>query len=266
MPVRSRPDIETTDPEEKMSALPGTTGRRRIYLMRHGHVDYFAKEVVDTGDPRLARLTEQGEEEASAAGDALSDVSFDLAICSGLLRSEQTAQIVLSYQRDRAPELESDPRFEELNSGTFIHFESREQLAATMSFQFENANAPGATFLEGGERFTDGLDRAVQAIKTLIARPGWSQALIVGHEGINRVILSWICNAELNATLAFEQDTGCINILDLDLVPSEKNDAVEIERKLIKSVNLTPLNYQKHGMNLRSFEAIFRQHDPIGDD
>ena len=80
------------------------------------------------------------------------------------------------------------------------------------------------------------------------------------------MILSWICNAELNATLAFEQDTGCINILDLDLVPSEKNDAVEIERKLIKSVNLTPLNYQKHGMNLRSFEAIFRQHDPIGDD
>ncbi|MCK9991630.1 MAG: hypothetical protein Dbin4_00150, partial [Alphaproteobacteria bacterium] len=24
-----------------MRVLPGTTGRRRIYLMRHGHVDYF---------------------------------------------------------------------------------------------------------------------------------------------------------------------------------------------------------------------------------
>ena len=31
-----------------MSALPGTTGRRRIYLMRHGHVDYFSEVVKKT--------------------------------------------------------------------------------------------------------------------------------------------------------------------------------------------------------------------------
>lgn len=241
-----------------MSALPGTTGRRRIYLMRHGHVDYFSKAVVENSDPTLAELTVQGDEEANAAGQALGVIRFDIALCSGLKRSRQTAERVLDWQSDNDIPLEADPRFQELASGQFIHFESREQLAATMSFQFENAGNPGATFLEGGEKFTDGLARAIDGLQDLIARPGWQNALIVGHEGINRVILSWFCNAELNASLAFEQDTGCINILDVDLVPTEEG-ATSIERKLIKSVNLTPLNYEKFGMNLRSLEAIFQQ-------
>ena len=33
-----------------VSILPGTTARRRIYLMRHGHVDYFAPDVVRTAE------------------------------------------------------------------------------------------------------------------------------------------------------------------------------------------------------------------------
>ena len=225
--------------------------------MRHGHVDYFSKEVVDSSNPRLARLTQQGVQEAEAAGQALSHVEFDLAICSGLRRSEQTAQIVLDRQSTKTASLEADARFEELNSGTYIAFESREQLAATMSFQFENADKPGASFLEGGELFTAGLSRATEAINELVRRPDWSQALIVGHEGINRIILSWVCNAGLNASVAFEQDTACINIIDLDLVLDEDGSGVEIERKLIKSLNLTPQNYLKNGMNLRSLEAIF---------
>ena len=32
-----------------MTSLPGTTSRRRIYLMRHGHVDYLNKSIVSSG-------------------------------------------------------------------------------------------------------------------------------------------------------------------------------------------------------------------------
>ena len=240
-----------------MTYLEGTTGRRRIYLMRHGHVDYLSDDVVQSKNPRLARLTPQGQEEANAAGQALAAIPFDILICSGLRRSRETATFVQDWQAGTPPELEDDPRFEELNSGTFIEFKSREQLAATMTFQFENADKPGATFLDGGEKFTDGRERAIAGLSALIDRPSWSNALIVGHEGINRVILSWFCNAGLNASVSFEQDTGCINILDVDLVPNGAGHT--IERKLIKAVNLTPLNYEKHGMNLRSLEAIFHR-------
>lgn len=48
-----------------MSALPGTTGRRRIYLMRHGHVNYMTP-AVQAGGMRDVRLTALGREQVLA--------------------------------------------------------------------------------------------------------------------------------------------------------------------------------------------------------
>lgn len=239
-----------------MGALPGTTGRRRIYLMRHGHVDYTAPEVVAARDPSIARLTAQGRAEAEAAGRALAEVPFDLALSSGLARTVETAQIVLSHH-PASPPLETETRFEELRSGRYIKFDSAQQLAAVMTFQFERAGAPGATFLEGGEAFADAMARVSAGFAALLRRPGWAQALLVAHEGVNRLLLATIIGAPLSASAGFEQDTGCINIIDVDLTPDDSGTGTRIERTLIKAVNLTPGNYLKHGMNLRSLEAIF---------
>ncbi|MEO1407308.1 MAG: histidine phosphatase family protein [Pseudomonadota bacterium] len=239
-----------------MGALPGTTGRRRIYLMRHGFVDYTSAEVRAAQDPSIAYLTETGREEARAAGIALSEVKLDAAFHTGLRRTEETAQIVLSEHELETPELEFDRRFQELRSGQYIDFKSPEHLAATMTFQFEKAGQPGATFLEGGEKFEDAMARIEDGLKGLLSRPGWASCLIVAHEVVNRMILSWAIGAPLGSSSAFEQDTGCINILDFDLVPDDAGNT-RIERALIKAVNLTPQNYLKNGMNLRSLEAIF---------
>lgn len=239
-----------------MGALPGTTGRRRIYLMRHGFVDYTSKLVRETRDPTQAYLTKKGREEARAAGIALSEVPLDIAFHTGLKRTRETAQIVLAQHDLTPPELEQEARFQELKSGQYIDFKSAGQLAATMTFQFEQAGQPGATFLEGGEKFSDAMDRIEDGLKGLLSRPGWATALIVAHEVVNRMILSWSIGAPLGSSAAFEQDTGCINILDFDLVPDEAGNT-RIERALIKAVNLTPSNYLKNGMNLRSLEAIF---------
>ncbi|MBC7103789.1 MAG: hypothetical protein H5U13_11380 [Parvibaculum sp.] len=62
----------------------------------------------------------------------------------------------------------------------------------------------------------------------------------------------------LGAVRAFEQDPACINVIDFDMVPAADGSiGTEIERALIKSVNVTPYNYVKHGMNMTSPEAIF---------
>lgn len=240
-----------------MSALPGTTGRRRLYLMRHGFVDYTSKEVVESQDPSQATLTERGREEAHIAGLALSEIHFDLALCSGLKRTRQTAEIVLSaHAQDLILEDISD--FQELRSGQYINFESPQQLAAVMTFQFEQAGEPGATFLEGGEKFSDAMTRINAGLTNLLMRPDWVTCLLVAHEVVNRLILASILGAPLGSSAGFEQDTGCINIIDFDLVPLEGDQTgSRIERAVIKAVNLTPANYLKNGMNLRSLEAIF---------
>jgi probable phosphoglycerate mutase len=84
----------------------------------------------------------------------------------------------------------------------------------------------------------------------------------VAHEGVNRLLLSWMTGNGLSGVQAFEQDLACINVLDFDMVPREDGSlGTEIARRLIKAVNLTPYNYVKHGMNLSSLEAIFVRPD-----
>lgn len=239
-----------------MSTLPGTTGRRRVYLMRHGHVDYFSPEVARARYTRDVVLTAQGRMEANAAGRAFSPIAFDRAICSGLPRARETAEIVLSNLVN-PPALETDPDLVEIHGGR-PQIVSRAELIATMTFHFAKAAEEGATMLEGGEAFALAQARAVAAMERLLSEPGWVQALVVAHEGINRLILSWAAGAGLKATHAFEQDTGCINVIDFDMVPAEDGGpGPKIERALIKAINLTPYNYIKHGMNLTSLEAIF---------
>ncbi len=239
-----------------MGALPGTTGRRRLYLMRHGFVDYTSPEVRAAQDPSIAYLTDEGRAEATSAGIALSEVQLDVAFHTGLRRTQETAELVLAQHELETPELEYESRFAELRSGQYIDFKSKEHLAATMTFQFERAGEPDATFLEGGEKFSEAMVRIEDGLKGLLSRPGWASGLLVAHEVVNRMILAWAIGAPLGSSAGFEQDTGCINIIDFDLVPDEQGNT-RIERALIKAVNLTPDNYLKNGMNLRSLEAIF---------
>jgi probable phosphoglycerate mutase len=236
-----------------MRALPGTTSRRRLYLMRHGHVDYFASRVRATGDIHSVTLTERGRSEAQAAGQALSHVAFERAVCSGLPRTRETAEIVLSFVKE-APKLEIDADLVELRGGTLPPVKSRDELIAAMNSYFARAHEPGATNHEGGEVFAAAQERAVRGIERLLEANDWHTALVVAHEGINRVLLSWACGAGLMAMSSFEQDTACINIIDFDL-----GGAGGVRRALIKAINLTPHNYLKHGMNLTSLEQILQR-------
>jgi probable phosphoglycerate mutase len=241
-----------------MNALPGTTGRRRIYLMRHGHVDYFAPSVGLGAGMRAVDLSEVGRTQALAAGDALAEVVFDRAVCSGLPRTRQTAELVLAGQRTGAtPELEADEAFAEILIGATPGVASRRELAAAFAFLFDSAADPGACMGEGGEAFEACYGRVVAGMLNWLAVPDWSTMLLVGHEAVNRILLSWTAGAGLRAVSAFEQDLACVNILDYDLVPAERGDGVEIERRLIKAVNMTPYNPTKYGMNMTSLEAIF---------
>lgn len=241
-----------------MAALPGTTGRRRIYLMRHGHVDYFDPKVREIGTDHVP-LTPLGREQAAASGAALAHVRFDVALSSGLPRTRETAEIVLRANKDTGHlTLGEDRGFVEIKGGRIQPpAKTREEFAARMAFEFDQAAEPGARML-GGDAFAEVQARAVKSLVGLLATPGWHTALVVAHEGTNRLLLSWMTGAGLNAVQAFEQDLACVNVLDFDMVPKEGGAVgTEIQRRFIKAVNMTPYNYTKHGMNLTALETIF---------
>ena len=226
--------------------------------MRHGHVDYFGREVRESGHTDSVPLTPLGREQALASGLALSHVRFDCAISSGLPRTRETAEIVLSANAEASHlTLGVDGDLREIKGGRLFPAKSREELAARMTFEFDQAAVPGARMM-GGDVFAEVQARSVAAIERLLAVAGWHTALVVAHEGINRLLLSWMTGNGLSAVQSFEQDLACINVLDFDMVPLEGGAVgTEIARRLIKVTNLTPYNYVKHGMNLTSLEAIF---------
>ncbi|MEQ1889874.1 MAG: histidine phosphatase family protein [Alphaproteobacteria bacterium] len=242
-----------------MQVLPGTTGRRRIYLMRHGHVDYFSPEVIASGDFEGVPLTALGRDQAKAAGQALAHVPFDRVICSGLNRTRQTAEITIS-NHELNPELnvEIERGLVELKGSTNGPPMTRDKLGAALAFQFDGAAEPGARFGLGtnGEVFADALARGSATLERLLQQPDWATILVVAHEGINRLILGWMTGAGLRGVQSFEQDTACVNILDFDMVPRADGQGVEITRKVIKALNLTPYNWSKFGMNMTSLERI----------
>ena len=227
-------------------------GRRRIYLMRHGHVDYFDPELTD---PRMVRLTDEGRVQASAARDALQHAPFDFAVFSGLPRTRETAEIVLSGN-DSPPELTAHEGLEEIKSG-WIRAASREELAARLAYSFDGADAPGASFLPDGETFEYAQTRITAALEELILTRIWRSALIVAHEGVNRIALGWACGGGLSTIAAFEQDLACLNIIDVDVTPAEKGEGLQIERMAIKALNVTAYDTVKKDLSRSSLEHLF---------
>ena len=83
-----------------------------IYLTRHGQTDWnVQKKVMGRCDEPL---NEKGREQAKQTKELLSDINFDLIICSPLLRAKETAQII---NQDRNIKIEYDDRIIERDFG-----------------------------------------------------------------------------------------------------------------------------------------------------
>jgi probable phosphoglycerate mutase len=224
--------------------------RRRLYLMRHAQVEYFDNQRRPL-DPSTVRLTAHGEIQAKAAAHALAEVEFDLALCSGLPRTEQTAQIVLG---PRVLELESIAELKEIRGGRLRDL-GNDGLLQQVAYPYEQAHLSDARFL-GGESFEDFYQRVLQAWKQLLARP-WSRALLVAHDAVNRVLLGYIAsNSGVSCLQAFEQDPACINVVDLDVYDGQ------LRRGLFRSINYTPYDPIKKYSCYTVMEQVYLDFSP----
>ncbi|HEU5282731.1 MAG TPA: histidine phosphatase family protein [Burkholderiales bacterium] len=228
--------------------LPGTRGRKRVYLMRHGEVSYRRADGRTVFSTQVT-LTEEGVEQARHMRELLAEVPFDLGAHTGLTRTRQTAELVLE---GRAVRLEEIAALCEIKAGSIEHL-SDERIDAEFTYGLERAAEPGAAF-PGGETFAAFQDRIVPAFEAFLRRPDWTTALLVGHGGTNAVILAWVTRGGLAGLSAFEQDAGCVNIVDADIVDGE------IVRRMLRAVNLTPYNLAKHEHYLTVAERIIAAH------
>ncbi len=219
--------------------------RRRLYLVRHGDVDYF-DEAGRPHRPDLVPLNAAGRDEAAALARLLEEVELDRVVSSDLPRAVQTADIIAGA---RGLEVEQVEAFREIRPGRLADL-GRAEIEAV----FLGALSPGVTtdsrFL-GGERFGEFVERVLAAFRRLLAEE-WRELLLVAHGAVNRAIILDVLGAGLQSFGAIEQDPAALNILDFD------GDGQGIVRLL----NATPLDAVKRGMRLTTMERLYRQYRP----
>jgi broad specificity phosphatase PhoE len=218
--------------------------RRRIYLLRHGDVSYF-DEQGQPFRPATVPLNQEGRLQAEAAGRVLAEVPLDRVVASDLIRSTETAKLIIA---GRPLRLETSPEFREIQPGRLADIPA-DVLEQVFLLAFSGGIGRDTRFL-AGETFGSLVDRVQGALRILLADPGWQHLLLVAHGGVNRTILAHALGLDLPGFGVLEQDPGCLNILDVD----------RAGRWLIRLMNYTPYNQAKKGMELTTMERLFLEY------
>lgn len=226
--------------------------RRRCYLVRHGHVDYFDVQGRPL-DPRTVALSRAGAQQAWALGQVLQDVPFDRVLCSDYPRARQTLDLLL--QGNQVP-VEAMTELREIRAGRLREIPA-EALREQVVGAYRVAGVAGARFL-GGERWDDFQRRVLDLFFELLQDPVWDSALIVSHDAVNRILLGWAAGLGLAGIAAFEQDTACLNVLDIDM----RGD--QVLGALIRTLNFTPYDPHKAGIHGTVLENLFLALKPAG--
>jgi broad specificity phosphatase PhoE len=222
--------------------------RRRVYLLRHADVAYYAdpaRPVV----PEEVVLTSAGLDQARAVGKALAKVRLDRVLTSGLPRTIETARLVLAELQHppRDPVLQHWPELQEYRLGDVSQIPDSELTDAFLG-PFRGTPHPATAYLRG-ETVGSLLNRVSVAIERLYADPSWQTMLVVGHGGVNRAILSWVIAGNGQFYAQFEQSPGCINIID-----GEPSSFV------VRAVNATPCDVAHLGSRLTAVEQIVEEY------
>ena len=232
------------DSAGRRTTLDGAA-RRRIYLFRHGSVDYMDGNGNVVPDTDSVDLNDTGRAQAAAMRDLFADVQIDKALCSGLQRTRQTGETVLGA---RDLPLETNSGFAEIRQ-LDGEYTGDYDVVADIAFSHWRAPDEEARFL-GGERYSDFYARIRTAIKGVLADSSWHSMAVFAHGGTNAAILGWVTGLELSAFGILDQATCCLNVIDFDM-----DESGQVLRKTVRAMNVTaydPVKGNRHSGDMAS--------------
>ena len=222
--------------------------RRRIYLMRHGSVDYFGADGRPV-PPLTVQLNADGRAQADAAGALFAQcgVQFDTVVTSGLNRTLETAARVLAAAGQSLP-LEVEPALEEIRGGRLADIPPDQVRQAFLGAFGGAPDAKSVRFL-GGETIAELLARVEPAFDAVLQRDDWKSLLMVLHGGVNRALISRALAGESAFFGRMEQLPACINIIDVG--------AAEL---VVRAVNLAPTQWLHQHESMTTMEKLLAQY------
>ncbi len=181
---------------------------KTIYLLRHGRIMEKSAPKRYIGQTDLP-LNASGLQQAEKLADYFSNIPLDAVFCSDLKRSAQTAQAIADRRRMTVTTI---PALREIHLGQWDGLTG----AAVKNKWPDDWRRRGEDLAgfrpPGGESFRDLQERAFPAFESLAEKPRGA-CVIVGHAGVNRVILCRILGMPLDRLFSLGQDCAGVNVL-----------------------------------------------------
>lgn len=185
------------------------TPHTRIYLIRHGQVEGFDQPRYN-GQADVA-LTNLGVEQYHLLKKRLADAGISACYTSDLSRCAIGAEIICS-PLDIKPILRRELR--ELDIGVWEGL-AWQEIKAKWPDEWQARLADLVNYrVPGGERLLDVGARVMPVMNEIVERHIGENVLVVGHGGVNRIILLNAIGAPLANMFYVEQNFGCLNIID----------------------------------------------------
>lgn len=152
-----------------------------VYVVRHGQTDWNREGRIQGGTDNPLNAT--GQEQAAALARTLADVRIDAVYTSSHQRARQTAAAL--EPRAKVTELDG------LRERFFGKFEGANDKDPAIVADWNARRFTWNDELDGGESLESQTRRAAQAWERIRAlHPAGGSIVIVGHGGINPVLLS----------------------------------------------------------------------------
>lgn len=182
----------------------------RLYLMRHGQVKgHDEKRLYGHNE---VELTEEGIDQFHRLGERVKREGITAIYSSDLRRSQEGAKIIARYLN-----IVPTPPVRELREKSFGIFEGLTFNEIAERFAAEQDEAMSGWISScppGAESLRDFSRRVIRSLDAILEKHAGERIALVGHGGVNRVILLHALGLELENFFCFEQDYGCLNILD----------------------------------------------------
>ena len=181
--------------------------KKLIYLARHGDIG-LGRDKRYIGQLDLP-LSAHGKTQVALLKDLFCQVPLDEIYCSDLRRAQQTADIIATA-RQIIPVAHVGLR--ELNMGDWDG-ELFSDIRTKYPAEFKQRGKEIANYSPPkGESFSDCYKRVIPVFESL-TQSDETTILIVGHAGVNRVILCHVLGIPLDNVFRFEQSYGCLNLM-----------------------------------------------------
>ena len=177
----------------------------KIYLIRHGETNgNLQKWHQGWGD---SHLTEKGIEQAKAVRAIVTKKKYDRIICSDLLRTRQTCNIIFGEY----PEIEYDARLREINNSVLMG-QSLDELYKRYGNEYRN-NCHNMDYSSyGGESADEMLKRTADFLRSMEKDTTSERIAVVTHGGTIKAIISNILGCKLYAP-HFRIDNCSVSVL-----------------------------------------------------